>query len=186
MGGSPPHEHLDATRPVMEALKAPLRHAAGFDFACRDPSIAHRHGLQAQRKGFIGPSHRHSAHHRRSPHASGDACFRAEHFRVGAIHGTLPFGSMALHSNERPFIELNCMFSQVFLNRPHSILKPNTYLEIGALNGNTLKIAECAAISTDPAFQISSDVPGRHDRRCGRNGAAPVLRVPESVRLPAT
>jgi hypothetical protein len=59
------------------------------------------------------------------------------------------------------FINLNGMFYQHFLKRLHGILRPRTYLEIGTLNGETLKLADCASISVDPSYQISCDVLGK-------------------------
>jgi hypothetical protein len=45
---------------------------------------------------------------------------------------------------------------ETVLERLHKILRPKTYLEIGTLNGNSLKLAECAAIAVDPNFQFDS------------------------------
>jgi hypothetical protein len=40
----------------------------------------------------------------------------------------------------------------------HDRLKPATYFEIGALHGETLKLAHCATVAVDPNFQLSVDV----------------------------
>src|ERR1700722_6300659 len=58
------------------------------------------------------------------------------------------------------WIELGGTFYQTFLKRMHSALQPNTYFEIGTLNGDTLRLASCTCISVDPHFQISSEVLG--------------------------
>lgn len=46
------------------------------------------------------------------------------------------------------------------LARLHTLLKPQTYLEIGTRTGDSLKLAHCASIAVDPAFAISADVIG--------------------------
>ncbi len=46
------------------------------------------------------------------------------------------------------------------LGRLHEYLQPATYLEIGTLAGNTLKLAGCKSIAVDPVFRIASDVIG--------------------------
>ena len=53
----------------------------------------------------------------------------------------------------------------VTLQRLHDELKPKTYLEIGTLNGGTLKLSQASSISIDPKFQITSDVIGQK-RQC--------------------
>ena len=40
----------------------------------------------------------------------------------------------------------------------HSVLRPKTYLELGAGRGDTLRLAKCRSISVDPAFTIAMDV----------------------------
>ncbi len=40
------------------------------------------------------------------------------------------------------------------LKRFHTVFKPQTYLEIGVLNGATLQLAECPSIGIDPQFRI--------------------------------
>jgi len=40
----------------------------------------------------------------------------------------------------------------------HAHLRPRTYLEIGTRNGGSLKLANCASIAIDPAFNIRIDV----------------------------
>lgn len=50
---------------------------------------------------------------------------------------------------------------QEFIAHLHRTLSPNTYFEIGTLNGGTLKHSSCASIAVDPAFQLSSEVIGR-------------------------
>ncbi len=43
------------------------------------------------------------------------------------------------------------------LGRLHEVLRPKTYLEIGVLQGDSLKLARCASIAIDPAFHLSPD-----------------------------
>lgn len=43
----------------------------------------------------------------------------------------------------------------VTLQRLHEALRPKTYLEIGVLQGDSLKLARCASIAIDPAFHIT-------------------------------
>lgn len=43
------------------------------------------------------------------------------------------------------------------LQRLHEVLRPKTYLEVGVLQGDSLKLARCASIAIDPAFQIAPD-----------------------------
>lgn len=64
------------------------------------------------------------------------------------------------HEGQNERIELGGAFYQNFLKRMHSALQPNTYFEIGTLNGDTLKLASCTCISVDPTYQISTDVLG--------------------------
>ena len=47
------------------------------------------------------------------------------------------------------------------LNWVHGALQPRTYLEIGTLSGDTLRLSSAASIAIDPRFQISADVVGR-------------------------
>jgi hypothetical protein len=65
-------------------------------------------------------------------------------------------------NSSRPaeWIDLGGAFYQTVLKRMHSVLQPNTYFEVGTLNGDTLSLASCTCISVDPHFQISSDVLG--------------------------
>ncbi len=49
----------------------------------------------------------------------------------------------------------------VTLQRLHDELRPKTYLEIGTLNGTTLKLSAASSISIDPKFQIVDDVIGQ-------------------------
>lgn len=42
----------------------------------------------------------------------------------------------------------------------HLALKPANYFEIGALHGETLKLATCPAVAVDPAFQLAGDLAG--------------------------
>jgi hypothetical protein len=46
------------------------------------------------------------------------------------------------------------------LSMLHAHLQPRTYFEIGARQGSSLKIANCATIAVDPVFQIDEDVIG--------------------------
>ena len=43
------------------------------------------------------------------------------------------------------------------LERLHEALRPKTYMEIGVLQGDSLKLARCPSIAIDPAFHISSN-----------------------------
>lgn len=40
----------------------------------------------------------------------------------------------------------------------HERLAPQAYFEIGALHGETLKLARCASVAVDPKFQLTCDV----------------------------
>ena len=40
-------------------------------------------------------------------------------------------------------------------------MRPETYLEIGTLNGDTLALAQCAAIAIDPCFQVNQAIMGQ-------------------------
>lgn len=42
------------------------------------------------------------------------------------------------------------------LDRLHHLLRPRSYLEIGTLDGKTLRHARCATIAVDPKFQLES------------------------------
>jgi hypothetical protein len=42
------------------------------------------------------------------------------------------------------------------LTQFHDLLRPRTYLEIGTFRGDSLKLAQCAAIAVDPEFQLQS------------------------------
>lgn len=44
------------------------------------------------------------------------------------------------------------------LSRLQEQLQPKTYLEIGAMNGDTLALARCSSIAVDPKFGIQQDV----------------------------
>src|SRR5687768_9949099 len=46
----------------------------------------------------------------------------------------------------------------VLLKTLHTLLKPRTYLEIGAEVGISLSLAECASVAVDPAFRLTKDV----------------------------
>lgn len=63
-------------------------------------------------------------------------------------------------SKRNTYIELTGIFYSTFLERMHSMLRPQTYFEIGTLFGDTLKLASCTCISVDPAYHISSDILG--------------------------
>ena len=45
------------------------------------------------------------------------------------------------------------------LARMHAVLQPRTYLEIGTLNGETLKLSRSRSVAIDPAFALTIDVP---------------------------
>jgi len=58
----------------------------------------------------------------------------------------------------------NCMpdltgadYAQV-LSFIHKQCRPRTYLEIGTLNGNTFRLANCASIAIDPSFSVQQDI----------------------------
>ena len=53
------------------------------------------------------------------------------------------------------------LFYRDCLRSLHQILRPDTYLEIGCLDGETLALAECAAIGIDAQFQPTIRVPSR-------------------------
>lgn len=46
------------------------------------------------------------------------------------------------------------------LGRLHTLLQPETYLEIGTSTGRSLAIAKCASIAIDPRFKIDANVIG--------------------------
>lgn len=50
---------------------------------------------------------------------------------------------------------------QTVLRWLHDTLKPRTYLEIGTLMGDTLRLASAASVAIDPKFHLSADVVGR-------------------------
>ena len=58
------------------------------------------------------------------------------------------------------FIELGGEFYQALLARLHDENKPKTYLEIGTLMGDTLRLSKCPSVAIDPQFQISTSVLG--------------------------
>ncbi len=51
-----------------------------------------------------------------------------------------------------------------FLLFVHTLVRPDSYLEIGTRNGDSLKIATCDAAAVDPNFNISSDILGQRKR----------------------
>ena len=40
----------------------------------------------------------------------------------------------------------------------HAVLRPKTYLELGAGRGDTLRLAKCRSVSVDPVFALAMDV----------------------------
>lgn len=59
--------------------------------------------------------------------------------------------------------EVCCVHGELYLTvlgRLHEYLQPATYLEIGTLAGDTLKLAGCKSIAVDPVFRILSNVIG--------------------------
>jgi hypothetical protein len=77
--------------------------------------------------------------------------------QVSAIPGHPPaaaspapeFFDMGAHSGEP--------YEHVLVNI-HAHLRPRTYLEIGTRNGGSLKLAKCASIAIDPAFDMRIDI----------------------------
>jgi hypothetical protein len=67
----------------------------------------------------------------------------------------------AFVGDRNTFIELDGAFYQTTLEQLHSILRPETPLEIGNLNGDTLKLSSCVSISVDPDYQVSSNAIGK-------------------------
>jgi hypothetical protein len=59
------------------------------------------------------------------------------------------------------YLDLHGLFYQTFIANLHKVLRPETYFEIGSLNGDTLKLAQCASVCVDPMFQITSDIIGQ-------------------------
>jgi hypothetical protein len=45
------------------------------------------------------------------------------------------------------------------LEQFHDLLRPRTYLEIGTFRGESLELAQCAAIAVDPEFQLERRLP---------------------------
>jgi hypothetical protein len=45
-----------------------------------------------------------------------------------------------------------------FLARLHAAVRPETYLEIGLRNGDSLALAECPALGVDPAFNVKVEL----------------------------
>src|SRR5215472_1370840 len=57
--------------------------------------------------------------------------------------------------------DLSGEFYARVLQRLHHDLQPKSYLEIGTLSGDTLKLASCPSIAIDPRFRIENqDVVG--------------------------
>jgi hypothetical protein len=48
-----------------------------------------------------------------------------------------------------------------FLRRVHELLRPETYLEIGLRNGNSLALAGCPAVGIDPAYNLTAELDGQ-------------------------
>jgi hypothetical protein len=48
-----------------------------------------------------------------------------------------------------------------FLRRVHELLRPETYLEIGLRNGNSLALASCPAVGIDPAYNLTAELDGQ-------------------------
>lgn len=46
------------------------------------------------------------------------------------------------------------------LERAHRRLRPRTYFEIGSRRGSSLRVASCASLAVDPAFQLEEGVVG--------------------------
>jgi len=63
-------------------------------------------------------------------------------------------------SVEHEFFAVQGESYQQVLARLHEYLKPSTYLEVGTLEGETLKLAKCKSIAVDPIFRIGTDVIG--------------------------
>ena len=69
-----------------------------------------------------------------------------------------------MNDSAQTFFELGGTFYQTVLERLHAVLQPQmqpqSYFELGTLNGETLKLASCSCVSVDPEYQISTDVLG--------------------------
>lgn len=59
------------------------------------------------------------------------------------------------------FLALNGIFYQDFLANFHKVLLPETCFEIGTLNGETLRLTQCASICVDPTFRLNVDFIGQ-------------------------
>ncbi len=47
-----------------------------------------------------------------------------------------------------------------FLSQVHTLLQPETYLEIGIRNGHSLALADCPAVGIDPAYSVTAELAG--------------------------
>ena len=58
-------------------------------------------------------------------------------------------------------IDLTAPAYLTVLTRLHTLLRPETYLEIGTRHGDSLRLAQCASIAVDPGFAITADILGK-------------------------
>jgi len=92
---------------------------------------------------------------------------------MGVIHGRPMNGTLAACSRQGsgPIPTLGRQgpslpdhagqFYQDCLRIIHQTMRPEAYLEIGTLNGDTLALAKCAAIAIDPCFQVNQAIMGQ-------------------------
>lgn len=45
-----------------------------------------------------------------------------------------------------------------FLSSVHELVQPETYLEVGLRNGNSLALAKCPSVGIDPAYSITAEI----------------------------
>jgi hypothetical protein len=55
-------------------------------------------------------------------------------------------------------IDLHAAEYLTVLQRLHTTLQPETYLEIGTRHGDSLRLAQCRSIAVDPLFDLKGDV----------------------------
>ena len=64
-------------------------------------------------------------------------------------------------ATEEKFTRVRGMRYLEFLRGVHAAMQPQWYLEIGTNRGNSIVLADCAAIVIDPQFRLSADVIGK-------------------------
>jgi hypothetical protein len=60
-----------------------------------------------------------------------------------------------------PYLDLKGEHYYDVIKALFELLQPQSYLEIGARKGGTLRLASCKAVAVDPQFMVSDDVIGR-------------------------